>query len=101
MKSRFEASTTLLLEALGYRVLEAESGQDALRLFESQPGEDRSIDGRRGYAGPERPRGRRGAPGPEPGPNSALPERLHRRYGGSPGHFARRSRLSEKALHAQ
>ena len=27
--------TTLLLETLGYRVLEAESGQEALRLFEA------------------------------------------------------------------
>ena len=27
--------TTLLLEALGYRVLQAENGQDALRLFEA------------------------------------------------------------------
>ena len=91
-----------LLETLGYRVWQAASAEEALRLAGAgRPGAVRPVADRRGHAGHERPRVGRGPPKPWPGLESAFSERLPGR-GGAPGRErASQKGLLAKALHAR
>ena len=74
---------TLLLESLGYRVLQVSDAEEALKLGQNKQAEDRPLVYRCDDARNERPGIGRGIPCPAPEHQDTFPERIYRRYRGS------------------